>query len=261
MFELLNLKDGEYVLTLDPGHGGGEWGASYGNVIEKHLNLQTVLKMKKIIQEHCPEITAVLTRDSDVAISLSERGRIAKAAKSNFMLSVHFNSFDGAAKGSEIVYSRTSDYSKQVSEVMLDEVCKAVGTYKRRIFTKESTTYAGRNWYGVLRNSEPVPGLILEGLFIDNAGDIAILQSEGFIDKLAMAYVKSFCKAVGLKFVDKSLYGDWDSISDYAKIPVKEMHRLGIMSGDGKNFYPKSHITREDYATSLYNALKKFNLI
>lgn len=261
MRKLLNLGPKEYVLVVDPGHGGDESGAVYKNIIEKHLNLRVSLKMRDIINESCPEIKVILTRETDKAIGVSERGRMAKGWGANFLLSVHFNAFNKLAKGSEIIYSFGNNDSKEVAEVMLDEVCNAINTHKKRVFTKESQKHPGHNWYGVLRGFSPLPALILEGLFIDNEEDIAILNKPGFIETLADAYVRGFCKGVGLRYEEKNIYGDWNEISAYAQEPVREMKRLGIMVGDGTNFNPKSSLTREDYATSLYNAFKKFNLI
>ncbi|HHW60571.1 MAG TPA: SH3 domain-containing protein [Syntrophomonadaceae bacterium] len=82
--------DGKLVV-LDPGHGGSESGASYAGIYEKDITLDIALRTGKILQSR--GIPVIYTRDSDVYVSLGERGRIANAANATCFVSIHCNAF------------------------------------------------------------------------------------------------------------------------------------------------------------------------
>jgi N-acetylmuramoyl-L-alanine amidase len=266
-------------ICLDPGHGGNEPGAVASGFTEKDLNLKVAFLMKAEL-ERCG-VQVVMTRISDDFVSLSDRAQISKDAGCTSLFSVHFNSNDAESRGAEVIYSfykQCLDSSRWIAECVLNEVVK-LGVIKRGIWTKESGSFKGHNYYGVLRNLEPIPGIIAEGLFLDSVKDIEILKKPNFLKNLAVAYTKGVCTAYGIAFVpDESLsqciseklpepvksvnpFSDWSSISDYAKEAVSAMKDLGFMVGDATgNFNPASALTRQDFAMLMYKVIKKYNL-
>ncbi len=79
------------VLVLDPGHGGDEPGSiAPDGTPEKDLNLNLALKLRDALA-NVPDLAVVLTRETDVSISLAERIEIAKTAEASLMLSLHHN--------------------------------------------------------------------------------------------------------------------------------------------------------------------------
>lgn len=64
------------IIELDPGHGGTEYGAVNGNLIEKNMNLITALKAKETLEKY--NIIVKMTRTTDKNVSLYERAEIAK---------------------------------------------------------------------------------------------------------------------------------------------------------------------------------------
>lgn len=86
-----------FVVVLDPGHGGKDYGAIGKVTNEKTINLAVALKIKKLLSRY-DGIEVVMTRSSDVALSLQERADIANAAKGNLFVSVHVNSVDKRSK-------------------------------------------------------------------------------------------------------------------------------------------------------------------
>lgn len=87
---------GKFVVVLDPGHGGHDHGAigSSASNREKDINLGIALKVGRLIQTNCPDVSLIYTRDRDVFVTLSGRAEIANNAKADLFLSIHTNSVE-----------------------------------------------------------------------------------------------------------------------------------------------------------------------
>ena len=86
-----NKKEGISVVVIDPGHGGKDLGASFGNAIEKNIVLDIALKLGTTIKENYPDIKVVYTRTSDVFIPLYKRAEIANKNEADLFISIHVN--------------------------------------------------------------------------------------------------------------------------------------------------------------------------
>ncbi len=79
------------VIVIDPGHGGKDPGAiGKKGTQEKTIVLQVAKRLKPLLEEHL-NVRVVMTRDKDVFVPLSERGKIANAAGGKLFLSLHCN--------------------------------------------------------------------------------------------------------------------------------------------------------------------------
>lgn len=87
-------KHGDFILVLDPGHGGKDYGAIDNNVKEKDINLGVAKKLAEKIKKRLRGVKVVMTRDNDIFISLQERADIANDNKGNLFISIHTNSVD-----------------------------------------------------------------------------------------------------------------------------------------------------------------------
>lgn len=256
------------TFIIDPGHGGSDPGAVANGYKEKDLTLETSFNLKAEL-ERCGT-TAIMTRTEDIDVELTARGKLALDNKANAIISIHFNSFsDLNAHGAEVLYSFLEECrasSQWIAECILEEAIK-LGMYKRGTWTKESGTTLGRNYFGMLRGAEPVAGVICEGLFITNAGDIQLLKTAGFLKNLAKAYAKGICRSYGIQYIEENTnpmpapYKDWDRVSDYAQEAVLALQKAGIMVGGDGFFKPRDQISRQDMAVVIYNTLKRSNLI
>ena len=83
-----------FVVTLDAGHGGHDYGALGEKTNEKTLTLSVVTDLGKLIEKNLADVDVVYTRDRDIFIPLNERASIANNAKSDLFISVHINSVD-----------------------------------------------------------------------------------------------------------------------------------------------------------------------
>lgn len=84
----------DFVITLDAGHGGHDYGAVGEKSNEKSITLAVVKDLGALLEKNLPDIKVVYTRDKDVFIPLNDRARIANKAASDLFISVHINSVD-----------------------------------------------------------------------------------------------------------------------------------------------------------------------
>ena len=85
----LQAKSFRYVI-IDPGHGGHDRGGHSGLVYEKHLALDTALRLEYYLKQK--GIRTKMTRRSDVFISLPGRVSIGNRYSKSIFVSVHYNS-------------------------------------------------------------------------------------------------------------------------------------------------------------------------
>jgi N-acetylmuramoyl-L-alanine amidase len=106
------------AIVVDPGHGGTETGAiGPAGLQEKDVTLE----IAKRVAATLPRVLAcrtILTRDSDVVISLDDRTSVANHEKADLFLSIHANSSRSAsAQGSETYYLSLEASDKIAQEV------------------------------------------------------------------------------------------------------------------------------------------------
>lgn len=87
-------------VILDPGHGGFDKGAVYGNAQEAKIVLLLGQKVKELLEQD--KINVFLTRSQDEFISLKQRVQISKKQRGDLFVSLHANaSNDRRAYGLE----------------------------------------------------------------------------------------------------------------------------------------------------------------
>lgn len=84
----------QFVITLDAGHGGKDYGAIGVKTNEKTVTLSVVKQLGSLIEKNLPAVKVVYTREKDAFVELSERAAIANKAGSDLFMSVHINSVD-----------------------------------------------------------------------------------------------------------------------------------------------------------------------
>ncbi|WP_297101676.1 N-acetylmuramoyl-L-alanine amidase [uncultured Draconibacterium sp.] len=90
-FSAENQKEGIAVVVIDPGHGGRDLGASFGNAVEKNIVLDIALKLGTTIKDNYPDVKVVYTRTTDVFIPLYKRAEIANKNEADLFISIHVN--------------------------------------------------------------------------------------------------------------------------------------------------------------------------
>lgn len=102
------------TVVIDPGHGGtgpGLGGSDANHAVspsgakEKNMTLQLGLLVRDALQTAAQNgghtIKVVMTRDTDINLSLAARANVAKTHHADRLLSIHFNGFNKQARGTE----------------------------------------------------------------------------------------------------------------------------------------------------------------
>lgn len=126
---------GVHRIIIDPGHGGKDPGTSNKKLKlhEKDLVLDICLQLKKLFESHNNKYEVLMTRYTDVYISLEERTAIANSKKGDLFVSVHINSAPRKkARGIETYFlSMTADpWAIQVAAQENAVSTKSIGEMK-----------------------------------------------------------------------------------------------------------------------------------
>ena len=82
------------TICIDPGHGGKDPGclSPDGKTYESKVNLDIALRLQRLINENCPGIKVVMTRTTDVFVTLEKRAEIANRNNADLFFSIHADS-------------------------------------------------------------------------------------------------------------------------------------------------------------------------
>ena len=102
----------------------------------------------------------------------------------DFVLSLHCNSYDGQASGTEVLYYHKSKIGESIAKILQNHLVKFLGLRDRRIQPKTSEDRGGN----LLRHTK-APCVIAEPFFIDNDQDLAKARDD--LEGLAGAYARA----------------------------------------------------------------------
>lgn len=249
----MNMTD-KIAVVVDAGHGGKETGAVSNGFVEKDLNLKVALILEQKLKSIFKNVH--MTRMQDVDLSLSKRGKIVSDIAHNFdgktiCLSVHFNAYNGEARGVETIHSI---FSKPDLATRLLESIMELGLPKRRVFSKKSSR-GYFDWYAMHRLTGKAQTVILEPLFLDNLEDIKLLKQDGFLDRLADKYVEGLLNYLGI-------HEDIDVVDTKVTTDVKEYTKEKIMDvGEALKVLVKYEVINSPrYWKSVLSVVKYFDV-
>jgi N-acetylmuramoyl-L-alanine amidase len=160
------------TVVIDPGHGGHDKGGQWGLVYEKHLALDTSVRLESELKKR--GFRTVMTRRSDYFISLPERVRIASRYSDAIFVSVHYNyTWKQQVSGLETFYC--SGQSKSLASYVHSGMISKVRVVNRGV--KFARFY-------VIRNTT-CPSILVEGGFVSNANERSRMKSAWFRQALA----------------------------------------------------------------------------
>lgn len=146
------------TVVIDPGHGGHDKGGQWGRVYEKHLALDTSMRLENALKSR--GYRTVMLRRSDYFISLAQRVTMASRYRSAIFVSVHYNfAWRQDASGLETFY-----YSSDSRNLA---IYVQQGMLKRARVVNRGAKYAR---YYVIRNAT-MPAILVECGFVSNPGD------------------------------------------------------------------------------------------
>jgi N-acetylmuramoyl-L-alanine amidase len=119
-------EDRRPLIVIDPGHGGIDPGAhAHTGVPEKDIVFAFSQRLKARLEAK-GRYRVLMTRDDDVFIPLSERVRIARAAKADLLVSIHADTISGAPQVRGLtVYTGSERASDAESAQVADRENKA----------------------------------------------------------------------------------------------------------------------------------------
>lgn len=153
------------TIVLDAGHGGVDGGALKGNRLEKDDTLRVVKRIKQILESNGQKV--ILTRDSDIYVTLQKRCDISNNASADLFVSIHRNAFNGVAHGQETFCYSLSGKSYALANAIQTSIIDAgISSANRGI--KTDGLY-------VIKNTK-APAVLTELGFIDNDCDNKLLD-------------------------------------------------------------------------------------
>lgn len=210
--EIMDDTNKDMVIALDPGHGGDEKGACYYGFMEKNLNLQLAKMVKEQLEEF-QGVTVVLTRETDVTMSLKERADIAKMSGADVLISMHFNASSTHQSRGAAVYISTAEKYREEQRIFADYLLgelEAVGLDNAGTYARVTQMNRKRqdgsfdDYYGIIRNAynNGIPGLLIEHCYLDSKEDSPYFKEKSGLEQLAGADVNGIAAYYHLKKKD-----------------------------------------------------------
>ncbi len=209
------------AILIDPGHGGKDPGASSKqvvngkqiSVVEKDINLKIGRMLYDILKSEYPSKQILMTRNSDVFLTLEERTNIANSVKLSdseavLYVSIHVNaSIDKSAKGYEVWYL-SPGYRRHVIDANAVEdkaVLSILNSMMEEEYTTESILMAKfiqegiQGQVGVLSQSRGIkeeewfvvrnvkmPSVLVETGFLTNTTEALLLSDDSYLKKISL---------------------------------------------------------------------------
>jgi N-acetylmuramoyl-L-alanine amidase len=168
------------TIVIDPGHGGHDPGAIGFGRNEKDI----ALSISKKINANLKTLgyKTIMTRSTDVYVTLADRYTIANNNNADMFVSIHLNSASSSsAKGIETLYKNSKTFANDIQTEMI----AATSATNRGL--KNRTDLA------VLNGTKMAAALVETG-FISNSDESAKLATTSYQDTLAASIAKGIAK-------------------------------------------------------------------
>lgn len=188
------------TICIDVGHGGSDSGAvsKSTGMLEKKINLNVALKLKEYLLAYGFKV--VITRETDVYLSFTERGKISNYGRADLMVCIHHNA--GGGHGFDLIHNLSKPLSKQACIEIEKEFLK-LGQTKHRVFGRENPKTKGADYYGIM-TATMAPVVITEFAFLDtdDVKEIDTLteqwaEAKAIANGLAALFGKQVCPTCG----------------------------------------------------------------
>ena len=224
--KISTIENNDFVVVLDPGHGGRDPGAEAGGYRESSLMLELAEAVKESLIRNT-DFKVVLTRTEDKFLSLEDRITIASQSDANLFISLHADAvIEGEASGTTVYllsdkatdkmsaqlasrHDRSeilrgvdlSGLDSQVASVLLDMArqetkprSEAVASFILKVFKEKITELSSQPLryaaFSVLKSPD-IPSILIEAGFMSTSSDLQNLTTKKwrreFADSLAEA--------------------------------------------------------------------------
>ena len=203
IFDIAKADNSLYgrCIYLDPGHGGVDPGATYGNIKEEDINLSIAFKLKENLERK--GATVYMTREGDYDLSskgakarkksdLYNRSKLINNSGCDLYLSLHLNAIKSSTwLGAQVFYDDINKENIEIAKIIQEELKKDLKTTREYKEVKE----------GYLYRRVKIPGVLIEMGFLSNSGERNKLKKESYqkrisdsISKGVEAYLKNVKK-------------------------------------------------------------------
>tara|TARA_Y100000385_G_scaffold103835_1_gene107431 strand:- start:234 stop:1439 length:1206 start_codon:yes stop_codon:yes gene_type:complete len=230
----------EFVVVLDPGHGGKDPGAEAGGYRESNIMLELAAAVKESLIRNT-EFKVILTRNEDIFLSLEDRITIAAKSGADLFISLHADAvIEGEASGTTVYllsenatdkmsaqlasrHDRSeilrgvdlSGLDSQVASVLIDMARQetkprneAVASFILEVFREKITELSSQPLryaaFSVLKSPD-IPSILIEAGFMSTSSNLKNLTTPswraGFADALAEAISRWQIKDKQTKFL------------------------------------------------------------
>ena len=205
-------------VVIDPGHGGRDPGAQTRDLNEAEVVLDIALELERLLAKE-PNVEVVLTRRTNVYVSLEDRTAIANASGADLFLSIHVNaSANQAARGFETYFlnfapnpeaealaARENAGSARTMS-SLPEIVKAIAMNNKIDESRDFASMVQKSLQERLRRAAPgarslgvkqapfmvligatMPSVLVEVSFLSNRNEATLLRSDSHRRHLAEA--------------------------------------------------------------------------
>lgn len=178
------------VIYLDPGHGGADPGAVWGNIYESQINLEISLKLQAELEKNGAIV--YLTRYGDYDLSannamlrkrsdLSRRANIINRSGADLYLSIHLNADTSSTwQGAQVFYDQINDENQKLAEILQKQLREDLNTKREYKNIKGQYLYSRVN----------VPGALIEVGFISNPNERYLLRQQDYQQKVSQTITK-----------------------------------------------------------------------
>jgi N-acetylmuramoyl-L-alanine amidase len=191
------------TIVLDPGHGGDELGAVGANgLAEKDVNLLVATRAADLLR--AAGATVVVTRTTDVRMTLEVRAEIVNRLAPRAFVSVHHNGgSDGpsARPGTETWAQHADPQARRLGGLLYEELLPAFAAHEGVAWQSDLDAGAkyrlnrrGGDYYGILRRTNGVPAVLTEALFLSNPPEAELLARPDVQEAEAAAIARALTR-------------------------------------------------------------------
>lgn len=171
------------TILLDAGHGGTDTGAIRNGIQEKDINLSVTLKLRDVLVKQGARV--ILTRDTDVFLTLDERKALIALHAPTLFVSVHSNaSTNPAIDGIEAYYY--NDASDILAQSIYQAVIDGLG---------ERGNWVRKRELAVVHH-EFSPAALIEIGYLSNTKERQSLVKDDYQNRVADSIYKGILKYV-----------------------------------------------------------------
>ncbi|HEX5150913.1 MAG TPA: N-acetylmuramoyl-L-alanine amidase [Parafilimonas sp.] len=205
-----------FMLVVDAGHGGKDYGALGYGLYEKDAALKVAQKIKELSSQY--GIDVILTRNSDVYMTPVEKSNFANTQNANAFISIHANADNSkpSSSGFEVLLSSDNEKFGTQNQVLGSSILQTLS----KDFNAASALHERKVGIWILKNSN-IPSALIECGFITNKGDADNLKDDAKIELMAKNILQGVAMYANNSFDKSQLYKLQNAPLQDTNAPVK----------------------------------------